>query len=261
MRKITSLIMSIVMATSVLFICVNAYAAGWLDICKTIEFNVEYSDYSSETDYSDGSFFYDAYRINVPESGKISIHLCSEEKEYFTGSTYSNYYYVYKDSDLSNALFRTGYGYDGYESATGMWFRNIDLSVSKGSYYFVAAFKDYCGFNVYTDPYYITVNYTPNFGNTSISKLTAKKKAFNVKWKKASGATGYEIQYSLNKNMKNSKKNKVKKASSTSKTVKNLKAKKKYYVRIRTYKTVKVNGKNKTYYGKWSAKKTVTTKK
>ena len=73
--------------------------------------------------------------------------------------------------------------------------------------------------------------------------------------------TGYEIQYSLKKNMKNSKKTIVKDSSSASKTIKKLKAKKKYYVRIRTYKTVKVNDQNKTYYGKWSSKKTVTTKK
>ena len=42
-----------------------------------------------------------------------------------------------------------------------------------------------------------------------------------------------------------------------SRTIGNLKAKKKYYVRIRTYKTV---GKT-TYYSSWSASKNVTTKK
>ena len=60
--------------------------------------------------------------------------------------------------------------------------------------------------------------------------------------------------------MNNSKKIKVIKATTITKTIKNLKAKKKYYVRIRTYKIVKVNDKNKTYYGKWSAKRAVTTK-
>jgi len=49
---------------------------------------------------------------------------------------------------------------------------------------------------------------------------------------------------------------KVKKNKTTSSTVKKLKAKKKYYVRIRTYK--KVNG--KTYYSGWSKVKNVKTK-
>lgn len=47
------------------------------------------------------------------------------------------------------------------------------------------------------------------------------------------------------------------KASTVSKKVKGLKAKKKYFVRIRTYKVV--NG--KTYYSGWSSAKKVTTKK
>lgn len=47
---------------------------------------------------------------------------------------------------------------------------------------------------------------------------------------------------------------------SSSKTVKGLKSKKNYYVRIRTYKTISINGSKKTYYGKWSAKKSVKTK-
>ena len=43
----------------------------------------------------------------------------------------------------------------------------------------------------------------------------------------------------------------------TSKTVKSLKAKKKYYVRVRTYKTVS----GTKYYSSWSKAKSVTTKK
>ena len=47
----------------------------------------------------------------------------------------------------------------------------------------------------------------------------------------------------------------------TKTTVKKLKAKKKYYVRVRTYKTVKINGKSIRIYSGWSIAKTVTTKK
>ena len=93
---------------------------------------------------------------------------------------------------------------------------------------------------------------------TSLKSLKAKSKSITVKWKKKKGITGYEIQYSTSKNFKKgTKKVKVKSAKKTTKTISKLKSGKKYYVRIRTYKKV---GK-KTYYSKWSTKKTVKTKK
>ena len=93
---------------------------------------------------------------------------------------------------------------------------------------------------------------------TALSALTAAGKAFTAKWKKASGVTGYELQYALNKKFTSGKKNvKIKKAAAVSKKVTKLKAKKKYFVRIRAYKTFK--GKN--YYSTWSKVKSVTTKK
>ena len=103
-----------------------------------------------------------------------------------------------------------------------------------------------------------TIHYNSPYP-TSISKLTGGKKAFTVKWKKQTkNTTGYEIQYSTSSSFKSGNKTvTVSKNSTTSKTVKKLKAKKKYYVRIRTYKNV--NGKK--YYSAWSAKKSITTKK
>ncbi|MFR5876506.1 MAG: GH25 family lysozyme [Eubacterium sp.] len=95
--------------------------------------------------------------------------------------------------------------------------------------------------------------------NTTISKVTAGKKKFTVKWKKyTTQTTGYQIQYSTDKNFKkNNKTVTVSKNKTTSKTISKLSAKKKYYVRIRTYKTVS----GTKYYSSWSKAKTVTTKK
>lgn len=92
---------------------------------------------------------------------------------------------------------------------------------------------------------------------TQITSIKAVDNGFKVKWKKKS-CTGYQIQYSTSKKFakKGTKVLKVNKAKTTSKTVKKLKAKKKYYVRVRTYKTVK----KKNYYSKWSANYSVTTK-
>ncbi|MCC8072509.1 MAG: fibronectin type III domain-containing protein, partial [Clostridiales bacterium] len=85
--------------------------------------------------------------------------------------------------------------------------------------------------------------------STSISKITAKSKGFTVKWKKQSTqTTGYQIQYGTKKDFSNAKTVTVSKNSTTSKTISSLKSKKKYYVRVRTYKTVD----GKKYYSSWS---------
>lgn len=96
---------------------------------------------------------------------------------------------------------------------------------------------------------------------TKIVKVTPGKKSFTVKWKKPSSAnlkktTGYQIRYSLKSSMAGSKTVLIKKNKTLSATVKKLKAKKKYYIQIRTYKT---SG-GKKYYSGWSTKKSVKTK-
>ena len=99
---------------------------------------------------------------------------------------------------------------------------------------------------------------------TAVSKVKAGKKGFQVTWKKqAVQASGYQIQYSANKNFKGkaAKIVTVSKSGTTKKNITKLKAKTKYYVRVRTYKKVKVSGKNKMICSGWSKEKTVTTKK
>lgn len=91
---------------------------------------------------------------------------------------------------------------------------------------------------------------------------SSKSKTITVKWKKQKDATGYEIQYSTDKNFKKAVKTvKIKKASQLSTTIKKLSGNKKYYVRIRGYKTGKVNNKAKTVTSKWSEVKKVVVKK
>jgi hypothetical protein len=93
--------------------------------------------------------------------------------------------------------------------------------------------------------------------STKITKATAIKKGVKLKWKKQkSQATGYQVQYSTKKNFNKKKSITIKKNKTVSKTIKKLKPKKKYYIRIRTYKTVK----GKRYYSKWSKVKTVKVK-
>ncbi len=97
---------------------------------------------------------------------------------------------------------------------------------------------------------------------TSISSLKAGSKKFTVKWKKqATQTTGYQVQYSASSKFSKAKTVTVGKNTTVSKKISKLSGKKKYYVRVRTYKTVKINGKSIRIYSGWLKAKTVTTKK
>lgn len=91
---------------------------------------------------------------------------------------------------------------------------------------------------------------------TKIKKLTAKSRGFQVTWKKCSSVTGYQIQYATNKKFSKGtvKTVTIQNPSSVSKKVTGLKAKKTYYVRVRTYQ--KKSG--KVSCSAWSKAKKVT---
>ena len=107
-----------------------------------------------------------------------------------------------------------------------------------------------------------SMTYNINPKGTSVSKVSAAKKGFKVTWKKqATQTTGYQVQYSTSSKFKSAKTVTISKNKTTSKSVSKLSAKKKYYVRVRTYKTVKIGGKSVKLYSGWSKAKSVTTKK
>lgn len=92
----------------------------------------------------------------------------------------------------------------------------------------------------------------------ALSGVSALSKGFRVNWRaQTSQTTGYQVQYYVNKNFKNSVTKTVASYKTRTLTVKKLGAGKRYYVRIRTYRTVG----GKKYYSAWSTAKTVTTRK
>ncbi|MGN0523427.1 MAG: fibronectin type III domain-containing protein [Eubacterium sp.] len=97
----------------------------------------------------------------------------------------------------------------------------------------------------------------PKLATTSITAVSSRSKSFGIRWTKQTNSTGYQIRYSTGSKMTNAKNVLVTKRTAVTKMITGLKANKKYYVQIRTYRVI--NGKR--YYSDWSAVKSVTTKK
>ena len=99
-------------------------------------------------------------------------------------------------------------------------------------------------------------------GITNIKSVSARSKGFTVQWPtQTTQTTGYQIQYSTSSSFSNAKTITMPKSTYYAKKVTGLTANKRYYVRIRTYKTTKFNGKNYNVYSFWCATKSVVTGK
>ena len=169
-------------------------------------------------------------------------------------------------------LSKTSYTYNGKEQKPSVTVKDTKgNTLKKNTDYKITYSEDSKNPGKYT----VTIKFKGNYTGTkkltytikpktvSGVKVSAKSKGFKVTWKQGTKITGYQIQYSTSKKFED-KKTETKTITSsktTSKTISKLKAKKKYYVRVRAYKTVKIDGKNVKVYSSWSDVKTVTTKK
>lgn len=206
----------------------------------------------------------DLIKVNTSYTKKIDL---KDDVDWFKFKVDKSGYYKFYLKDISIAgrnyddlymYIQTSSGKKLYDLSTYLGVYNtVDLKLAKGTYY-ICIDTPY----EFDGKYQFKVSRYANVGKTSISKLTATKKGFKVTWKKqTTGTSGYQIMYSTSKSFKNAKMVSVSKNTSVSKTIKNLTGNKKYYVRVRTYKTYKLKGEKKNVYSAWSSTKTVTTKK
>ncbi len=168
-------------------------------------------------------------------------------------------------------LSKTAYTYNGKVQRPGVTVKNSKgKALKNGTDYKISYPKGMKNVGKYTVKVTLKGNYSGsksmtyniNPKGTGVSKVKAAKKGFKVTWKKQrTQTTGYQVQYSTSSKFKKAKTVTVSKNKTTSKSVGKLSAKKKYYVRVRTYKTVKIGGKSVKLYSGWSKAKSVTTKK
>ena len=167
-------------------------------------------------------------------------------------------------------LAKTSYVYDGKVKKPGIVAKNNkgEKIISKDyTVKYVSGCKNVGTYTVkvnfkgdYKGTFTKTFNINPK--GTSLSKVKAAKNSFSSIWKKQSKQTsGYQLQYSTNKKFaKSVKTSTISKNTTVKKTVKKLSAKKTYYIRVRTYKNVKVGKKTVKLYSGWSKVKAVKTK-
>lgn len=242
------------------------------------------AEQKNEVDFTKESW--NAYKEAVDAAKAISEKVAGAER--VTAADYQNAIQAVKDAEAalvkaeapkpepevkkvaSVKLAKTSYVYDGKVKKPAVVAKNNkgekitskDYTVkyaagckNVGTYTVKVTFKgDYKG--TFTK----TFNINPK--GTSLSKVKAARKSFSATWKKQSKQTsGYQLQYSTNKKFaKSVKTSTISKNTTVKKTVKKLSAKKTYYVRVRTYKTVKVGKKSVKIYSGWSAAKKVKTK-
>jgi hypothetical protein len=174
---------------------------------------------------------------------------------------------IYKASTVK--LAGTSYTYTGKAIKPKVTVKNSNGKAIASSNYTVT----YPSSSKKVGTYTVTVKFKGNYSGTKkltytikpkatkLSSLKAGSKSFTVKWSKlATQTTGYQIQYSTSSKFNKAATKTVKKSSTTSLKVSKLTKGKKYYVRIRTYKTVKVNGKSKNIYSSWSSAKSIKVK-
>lgn len=205
-----------------------------------------------------------SYAKNV-EPGTAAVTIKATGGSY-KGSMVKNYTIAKADiSSLASSLSKTSYTYNKKARKPAVTVRNGQVTLVKGKDYTAAysnnvkagqaSVKITGKGNHYTGT--ATIKFSINPKGTSLSTLGKKSKGFTAKWKKqTTQTTGYQIQYSTNKNFSKAKTKTVKKAKATEASVSGLKKGKVYYARIRTYK--KSGGKK--YCSAWSKTKKVKIK-
>lgn len=269
MKKISSVLLAFMMLLTSVF-CANIAFADDLgkntfQSAENLQVGTVYNRIATEIT---GSYW---FKLNLNQTGKFTLSLASNSVS--TVEVYKN-----DDKNIIDTVYVFG---DKAQKKTST--KNFDFS--NGTYYFrIVSIGDYT-FSVsnYVCPHYFDVvtvapTYFADGYNTytcslcgysyrtkgeakkklktpKIYSLKAGKKKITVNNSDNKVASGYQIKLSTSKKF-TKKTTKTVKVKSSKSTVKKLKGNKKYYVKVRTYKTQ--NG--KTVYSSWSKVKSIKTK-
>ena len=219
-----------------LFCAIPVFAndAQTADVIKLGE-EKAYTYYIRDTDYNYSAETEHYYTFVAPSTGGYKINV----DDFLKDETYIE---VHDESGEEIAFT----GWDQYKNQVALF-----IKMSKGELYYIriACYPEE-NTSVTTTT---TITRFPE-GSTTISSLKPGKKQITVKLKKKS-VSGYQVQIATDKKFKKNKKTvNVKKNKAI---FKKLKAKKKYYVRVRTFSYGDYSEK---FFSNWSKTKSVKTK-
>ena len=231
----------------------NSYKITGLKAGTTYRYAVKAYYTNGGTTYTSND--YSSILVTTTTPAKVTISKNTQGTNYITvewkkvsGATgYEVYMSTSKNTNYSKIATIT--------NANTLKYKKTKLTAGKTYYFKVRAYRTVGG-STYYGPYSSILTTTTKTKTPTLSKLTTGKKTMTVKLKKVSGASGYQVQYSTNKNFKKDNKSTNISKSKTSKTINKLTSKKRYYVRIRAYRTVD----GKKIYSCWSKVKNVTVK-
>lgn len=142
-----------------------------------------------------------------------------------------------------------------YKTVTSTSVKVTDLKPNSEYFFIIKAYKNsYNNTVLYGENSKVLKAYTAPSAPKATSAVSNSKKRITFKWKKVSSVSGYEIMWSTTSNFSSNRKTVTASSASTAKVIATAQSNKKYYVRIRAYKT---HG-NKKLYSPWST--TLSTK-
>ena len=260
----------------------NGFTVQWpMQKTQTTGYQIQYSTNknfsSSKTITMSKNTYYAKSVMGLAANKTYYVRIRTYTATTFNGSSYNLYspwctVKSVKTSAPKATLSTTATYYNGKVKTPGVTVKDsAGKTLKKGTDYTVS----FASGRKNVGRYAVKITYKGNYVGTQtlyfniipknvsgIKKLTAGSKRFTVSWNpQKTQVTGYQIQYSTASNFKNAKTITMGKSSYSAKKVTGRMANKRYYVRIRTYKTTKFNGKNYNIYSPWCAKKSVVTKR
>lgn len=199
------------------------------------------------SNYSGTAIRYFNITVAAPKALKVASNSASSIKLSWTAGGKCTGYEVYRANSKGK--------YERIKTTKSLTYSNKKLKNSKSYQYKVRAYTKTSTGKVYSKfTNVLTANTTP--AKTKVSLSSPKKKQIKIRWTKLKSASGYEIYYSTSKKGKYKKLKTITKPSTVKYTHKKLKSKKKYYYKVRAYKTI--NGKK--VYGAYSSVKSLKAK-
>ena len=244
MKKIVSLLLSVVMLISALSVSLNAYAAGFTPSkAQRVELNTQYSRVISASDpswYGQSNYRYHLFVFDIPISGTLEIYIESDNGD-LVGRNINESLELYDAEDIDNYVWRKNFANNqSYNTNKNMYYNSAEISLTPGTLFLA---KPYSIYTADSGSYNIVFRFFPNVTKPSSFKVSSRKTtSIGLTWGRVGDVDGYQLYRNTKSGWKW-----VTNTTANSYTVYDLKPGVKYDFRVRSY----VEADGKKYYSGW----------